>query len=103
MLLPGATTVIGQPLAARCRTHAVVKSPPTQVPSGKQTTARVLLRSAWKPPTSTCSNRRATCSSSSSARGQMVGRPLEPEETAIMSSSSKVPPRHNSGSGYFRW
>jgi hypothetical protein len=103
LLLPGATTVIGQPFAARWRTHAVVNRPPTQVPSGKQTTASVRRSSAPKPSTMTCSKRRATCSSSSSARGQIVGRPLEPEETAIMSSSSNVPPRQSSGSGYFRW
>jgi hypothetical protein len=48
LLLPGATTVTGYPLAARWRQHDAVYSPPTHVPSGKQTTASVGCASASK-------------------------------------------------------
>ena len=73
--------------------------PPTQVPSGKQTTASVVRSSAAKLSANTCSNRAATASSSVTERGQKVGCPVDPEDTAIMSQPSSRPPRHSSASG----
>ena len=66
-------------------------SPPTQVPSGKQTTARVVRSAAAKLPANTCSNRAATASSSVTERGQNVGCPVEPDDTATMSQPSSLP------------
>ena len=73
--------------------------PPTQEPSGKHTTASVRRSSARKLPRNTCSNRRATGSSSSTVRGQIVGEPDDPDDTASMSPAANRPPRHLLGSG----
>jgi hypothetical protein len=76
-----------------------VYMPPTQVPSGKHTTASVVSASASKLSWNTCSNRVATVSSSLEQRGQMVGSPVDPDETATMSQPSSRPPRQRSWSG----
>ncbi len=76
--------------------------PPTHVPSGKQTTASVRRRSASNESWNTCSKRLATASSSETERGQNVGSPVEPDETATKSHAERSPPRQRAASGQRR-
>ena len=71
--------------------------PPTHVPSAKQTTASVRRSCAAKLSRKTCSKRVAMPSSSVTERGQNVGSPVDPEETAIMSHEARLPPRQSVG------
>nr|BFE80965.1 hypothetical protein GCM10020093_035660 [Planobispora longispora] len=75
----------------------MVNSPPTQVPSAKQTTARVRRPRAAKASRKTSSKRSAITRSSAADRAQNDGVPVEPDDTAIMSPIT--PSRQSSGRG----
>ena len=86
-------------MAASQRQQDKVNRPPTQLPIAKQITAKVRLPSAAKLSWKICSKRWAIASSSARKRGQKVGSPVEPEDTAIMSQLSSRPSRQRSASG----
>ena len=99
LLLPGVATIKGYPLLDRCQQQEVVYKPPIQLPSAKQTTVRVVRSWAWKLSLNTCSKRTATSNSSAIERGQKVGWPVEPEDTATRSEFLRLPPRQRSAKG----
>src|SRR5262245_32841902 len=86
-----------------CRQAAVVYMPPTQLPSAKHTTPSVRREPALKLSESTCSNRHAVPISSLAKRGQTVGSPVEPDDTATMSHVERSPPRQSSASSFAWW